>query len=324
MSHMVETMAYAYKKGSNTEAYQVPWHGLGTPIEPGISVREMLKVSGLDWKVERHPTFARIDGREVYTGKDVLARNTDGKILTHVSEGWNEVQNEMFAHFFEEFVEAGHMEMNTMGSLNDGKMVWALAKVGESFELFKGRDKVEAYLLFSNPHQYGKCVDIRFTAIRAVCKNTLTLALNTNAENDMMVRLNHSRAFDPEQVKEALGISSDRLATYREAAEFLVSKSFSEETLNEFLTEVFPSQSKNEDEVKLSRPHKLALEHLDTQPGADLGRGTWWHAFNTVTFVTDHLQGRSEDTRLASAWYGPNRTRKVNALEKAVEFANAA
>jgi len=31
--------------------------------------------------------------------------------------------------------------------------------------------------------------------------------------------------------------------------------------------------------------------------------------------------GRNADTRLSSAWFGANQTRKVKALEKAVEFA---
>ena len=50
---------------------------------------------------------------------------------------------------------AGDMEMHTAGSLQDGQIVWALAKVKDSFELFKG-DTVESYLLFSNPHKYGE------------------------------------------------------------------------------------------------------------------------------------------------------------------------
>jgi hypothetical protein len=43
-----------------------------------------------------------------------------------------------------------------------------------------------------------------------------------------------------------------------------------------------------------------------------------------VTFTTDHVLGHNPETRLQSAWYGQNRNRKVMALEKAVEFAEAA
>jgi hypothetical protein len=38
----------------------------------------------------------------------------------------------------------------------------------------------------------------------------------------------------------------------------------------------------------------------------------------------DHELGHTTESRLASAWYGQNRNRKVVALEKAVEMAEAA
>ena len=44
------------------------------------------------------------------------------------------------------------MSMETAGSLKGGKVVWALAKVKESFDIFGG-DEVGAYLLFSNTHE---------------------------------------------------------------------------------------------------------------------------------------------------------------------------
>jgi len=63
---------------------------------------------------------------------------------------------------------------------------------------------------------------------------------------------------------------------------------------------------------------------MDTQPGAELGAGTWWQAMNAVTYLTDHELGRSADTRLNSAWFGINQARKLKAVNKAVEYANAA
>ena len=45
---------------------------------------------------------------------------------------------------------------HTIGSLQDGKIVWdLLIKIKQGFELFKG-DRVENYMLFSNPHKFGK------------------------------------------------------------------------------------------------------------------------------------------------------------------------
>ena len=66
----------------------------------------------------------------------------------------------------------------------------------------------------------------------------------------------------------------------------------------------------------------LPLENLDTQePGAKFAQGTFWNAFNTVTYLNDHVQGRTTDGRLTSSWYGRNRRVKLKALDTALEMA---
>lgn len=327
MAHRVETMAYAHKKEANHEAYQTPWHGLGSPVSNDLTPVQMQKKAGLDWSVDRYPAFIEIENskgemEKMIAGKDVLVRSSDKKILTHISEGWEPVQNDVAFEFFADFVAAGHMEMNTAGSLKGGKMVWALAKINESFDAVKG-DQVDSYLLFSNPHEYGTCIDIRFTAIRVVCNNTLTLALNTDANS--MVRLNHTRKFDPEAVKKTLGISHENMENYREMATFISKKKFSVDSLIEYYKTVFPLTGKGakDGEDKMSRAAQTCFDNLDTQPGSKFAKGSWWQAYNSVTYSADHVLGNSQETRLASAWYGPNRSKKIIALEKAVEYANA-
>jgi phage/plasmid-like protein (TIGR03299 family) len=214
----------------------------------------------------------------------------------------------------------GNMKMHTAGSLREGKNVWALAKVNESFEILGG-DKVDSYLLFSNPHEYGRSIDIRFTPIRVVCNNTLTLALGSSS--DLVVRLNHRRSFDGELVKRTLGIANNKMSTYKEAAEFLSSKRYSEETLHNYLRELFPSLSKENKDV-MSRPAETVLSVVDTQPGADFAPGSWWNAFNAVTYTTDHVLGHTNESRMQSSWYGQNRQRKITALNKAISYAEAA
>lgn len=76
--------------------------------------------------------------------------------------------------------------MHTAGSLKGGQQVWALAKIKESFDVF-GDDTVESYLLFSNPHQYGKSINVRFTPVRVVCNNTLTMSLESKADRAVAV-----------------------------------------------------------------------------------------------------------------------------------------
>ena len=90
---------------------------------------------------------------------------------------------------------------------------------------------------------------------------------------------------------------------------------------------MFPGYSaKNEsgEKIKLSRAAERALEVVEHQPGAEFGKGTWWQALNAVTYLTDHELGRDADSRLRSAWFGVNKDRKNNALQLAVEMAEAA
>lgn len=318
MAHQVETMAYAG---------EVPWHGLGVPVSNDLTPVQMMEKAGVDWSVQECESFVDFNGERISTGQKALVRSTDGRVLTNVGKDWNPVQNEQAFEFFSEYVFAGDMEMHTAGSLKDGQMVWALAKVKDSFDLFGG-DTVESYLLFSNPHQYGKSIDVRFTPIRVVCNNTLSLSLSMQAERQ--VKVGHRVEFNPGEVKEALGIASEKLATYREMAEYLGSKRFSMDKLIEYYNTVYPRTSDKRVQDKklsvetLSRNAKECLNVLETQPGAEFAEGSWWQAYNSVTFVTDHVQGRNADNRLYSSWFGGNQTRKKNALETAIEFAEAA
>ena len=314
MAHMVETMAYAG---------EVPWHGLGTKVPADLTPRQMMQQAGVDWRVNLVPTYADVNGTKVSTGQKALVRETDNRVLTNVGGNWNPVQNEEAFDFFTEYCLAGDMEMHTAGSLADGKIVWALAKVNESFDVL-GEDRVDSYLLFSNPHQYGKSLNVRFTPIRVVCNNTLTLSLSQKAKNE--VALNHRRAFDPQMVKDQLGIAHEKFAMYKEMARFLSKKRAKNSDLIQYFNNVFPIAGNKQvaQYEDLSRTAKQAYDVLEVQPGAEMAMGTWWNAVNAVTYLTDHELGRSADTRMQSAWFGANQAKKVQAMNLAVEMAEVA
>jgi phage/plasmid-like protein (TIGR03299 family) len=321
MAHNLEMI-----NGQAQMAYvgETPWHGLGIEVPADLSPEQMMQVAGLDWTVEKTELFTRFKGDTVRV-KDqyALTRSSDGKIMDIVGSGWNPVQNSEAFEFFNEFVAAGDMSMHTAGSLKDGRNIWALAKVNESFEI-NGDDKVEGYLLFSNPHQYGKTVDVRFTPIRVVCNNTLTMSLNGKVER--MFKMNHRSKFDADLVKEVLGVSKEKLVKYKEMAEYLSKKRYTNESIVEYFNRVFPmtTGAKFDEGELASRAARQAFEVLETQPGAEYARGSFWQAFNAVTYSTDHLLGRSADTRLTSAWFGSNQRRKIEAANIALEMAEAA
>jgi phage/plasmid-like protein (TIGR03299 family) len=319
MSHNLET-----RNGRVSMAYagETPWHTLGKPVPADLTPLQMLEAADLAWQVSKVPAYATINHKRVNIGWSALERNVDHHIIDVVSNDWNPVQNLEACEFFNDYVMQGDMEMHTAGSLQDGQIVWFLAKVKESFELFKG-DRIDSYLLFSNFHKYGFSTDVRFTPIRVVCNNTLSLSLGSKVEK--MAKISHRRTFSGEEVKTILGISSDKLSKYKEMAQFLGSKRYTDEKLFEYFTRIFPVTGTNEVKKKdASKTASLALDVIHTQPGAKFAEGTWWQPYNTVTYITDHLACKTADTRLTSAWYGSNKTLKTKALELAVEMAEAA
>ena len=317
MAHEIE---FVNGKAQMAYAGDLPWHGLGTRVPDDLTPEQMLEAAGLNWEVEKIEAFAKVGGKNVSVDRSALVRKTDNKILGVVSNDWNPVQNSDAFEFFNDFIAEGDMEMHTAGSLRGGQIVWALAKVKDGFSLFGG-DEVESYLHFTNFHQYGYSTDVRFTPIRVVCNNTLTLSLNTKVER--MVKISHRREFDGDNVKLMLGIAAEKLAKYKEMAQFLGSKRYTNENVVDYFKRIFPVSGGDNAKKEISKNANVALGVLDTQPGAEFARGSWWQAFNTVTYLTDHLAGRTADTRLASAWYGYNKNLKTKALETALEMAEA-
>ncbi|MDC0889184.1 DUF932 domain-containing protein [bacterium] len=314
----IETMAYAG---------QSPWGDIGTQVSNDLSPQQIMEKADLNWSVDKVQTYADYQGEKIPTGMEALVRSSDNKILTQVGKNWEPCQNETAFEFFNEYCLEGGMDMESAGSLKGGKMVWALAKIKESFDVVKG-DQVDSYLLFSNPHEYGKSIDVRFTPIRVTCMNTLAMAIKGSAVNGMKV--NHRKAFDPQIVKQTMGIAHEKFEQYKEVAQFLSKKRFTADSLIQYYNEVFPRTYKGKDEVivnaydDLTTNGQKAFDVLQSQPGANFAQGSWWQALNSVTYLTDHVMGREADSRMTSSWFGANANRKAVAVSKAIEFAEVA
>ncbi len=319
MSHELEIV-----NGNAAMVYSgdVPWHGLGTKIPSDLTPDQVLEKAGLNWTVEKRKCYIDIDGKMVDAGIKALVRSTDNKVLTHIKDKWEPVQNHTAFEFFHEYVMAGDMEMHTAGSIKNGQIVWCLAKVKDSFEINtpQGKDQVDSYLLFTNPHKFGQCTDVRFTPIRVVCWNTLSMAINRDSAQ--MVKVNHSRKFDSDRVKETLGIANRYMNEYKDIADFLASRRYNKNSLIEYFNTVFPKT--NGDKEDTSRNCELAITVIDKQPGHEFAAGSWWQAYNSVTYLTDHVLGRNVNTRLHSAWYGQNQKKKLDALKLAKQYADVA
>lgn len=315
MSHELEIM----DDGSAAHAYagDVPWHLMGKRVPADVTPEQMMQAAQLDWEVRKINAFIELAGKRTRINSCALVRSTDNVVLDVVTPDWNPVQNAEAFDFFNEFIMNGDMEMHTAGSLFGGRVVWALAKIKESFSLFGGKDQIDSYMLFTNPHQFGRSLSILETDIRVVCNNTLTQALR-GAGTDAF-RLTHRVKFDADRVKRIMGIAANQRGMYQDKAKFISTKSYEATAVLDYFKTLFPAGADAKKDI--SRNAKICYNLMDAQPGAELGEGTWWQAYNSSTYFIDHVIGRGNETRAQSAMYGYGAKKKLEALELAVEFA---
>jgi len=314
MSHEVETMAWTN---------QVPWHGLGVKVNDNLSPNQMLKAAGLNWEVNLTPmTFVAEDGvRHSVSDHFALIRDTDNRVLDVVGNRYQPVQNAQAFEFFTDFVHAGDAKMDTAGSLHNGQWVWGLASLEASFTLANG-DKVRGYVLLASPHKQGKSLLAKFTPVRVVCNNTLTLALRSSkSKRAHEFRMNHRSTFDAtmiHQAKVTMGIAREQLDQFKANATLLSNKTMSTDDVLTILQPVFQPQTKMAeilaDPTQLNPRFKAVMEAYALAPGAQMAIGTAWGALNAVTYYFDHMSGKTPDTRLAKSWLGRNAIVKEEVL----------
>lgn len=174
------TMAHELMHDHMAYVEEVPWHGLGKEVSSNVTAQEMITAAGLDWEVKKVPApGARDDGKGRYNRYLVIRERTahepEDVVLGVVGHGYQVLQNDKAFEFFEPFIASRAAGFETAGALRDGERVWVLTKLADQIHVI-GDDVVDRYLLLSNSHDGRGAVSIRFTPVRVVCQNTLSLA----------------------------------------------------------------------------------------------------------------------------------------------------
>ena len=94
----------------------------------------MLVAAGLDWTVSKRRLWAEADNTAIQVpGYFGLTRDKDNHVLSIVGSKYKPVENTDAMDFFNRFVSAGEMQMETAGSLHNGQYIWGLAKIEQDF-----------------------------------------------------------------------------------------------------------------------------------------------------------------------------------------------
>lgn len=203
--------------------------------------------------------------------------------------------------------------------MGQGERVWILAKLPGTMRVV-GDDVSEKYVLLCNSHDGKSAVQIKFTPVRVVCQNTLTLALNEGPT----WRVFHYQDVH-QRIKEAnqmLGLIDTQFSTMEETFRAMARVPMDANRLAEYLGGVFPEQAEPEKEEVVQRDRQWSEYFFDQGRGNRLPgvEGTLWAAFGGVTEWMDHHQTRQKtDQKVSSMWFGAGYRTKARAYSIAQE-----
>jgi len=290
MSHEFDSGAFFRKQA---------WHGLGTIINERVSVREFMEQAGMNWNVIEEDIY-NPDGTVIEGWKQLRRSDTNG--LLHVCrKSWTVVQNQDAFQWFEPIVQDGDVQLISAVSLKGGRQIAISAQFTDdvSIEVVPD-DFVSMKLVLYNSHDGTLAVGIRFTPVRVVCANTLSMVVNRKGfrgEIDIdtqQARVKHTKnvATNTLKVRECIDMAKrqfrvELLDEFRAMAR----KSLTTELWKTYLEQLF---SKDPEEL---RAYDALTRYLESGLGADIPgvRGTMWGAYNAVT---EWLGLRSIDSRL--------------------------
>jgi len=336
MSHEIDM---SNNKANIAYVGEKPWHGLGAEMVDGMSIEQWREAAGLNWEVKGSPVMYMNGELRKWDERKVLYRSDTGAPLSVMGDGFNVVQPADILNLYGEIAKAAGFKLETAGALSGGRRIWALARVGEGADVV-GKDRIRPYILLATAFDGTMATVAKFTAVRVVCHNTMSAAIpqydpeagrmSGGGEYDekapgrqQVVRILHSTKWDEKiaaRVRMDLGIVHNSFERFMVETRALAARPMADKEADDFvamLLEPYVSGGKDgkKRDVRETKGYKRILELFrDKSIGHEMAGRTRWGMLNAVTQMIDHERGRSDATRLESAWFGTGNAIKERAF----------
>ena len=277
MAANVESMFYVRK---------TPWHGLGIKVDEALTSKEALIAAGLNWNVVQKNVMT--DYFNVIPGYRANIRASDGRVLGIVSDRYKIVQNIEAFTFTDNLISHG-VTYETAGSLHEGKKIWLLAKLPDSYKL--ADEKVEPYVVFYNSHDGSGAIKVALSPIRVVCSNTLNLALNDAKRVWSMVHTGNIIT-KLDEARQTLLLAGQYMGKLQKEAEMLSMIRLSDRKVMQFTKELLPMK---EEATELQKRNTERMrEDLMTRyyeaPDLSILPKNGWRFINAVSDHATHVE----------------------------------
>lgn len=318
-----------YTNAAGTTSYastQREWHGLGQLMPAGAAVEEWQKQAGMDYEIQR--SFIRyaterfnestdvIGNLKKIEDKVVLFRSDTGAPLGVVSDSYKVVQPAEVLEFFREWADKGGVTIESAGVLFGGKRYFATAKLGDAVSVDGGRDRIVPYALLSTSADGSLATECRWTTVRTVCNNTLTMARRSNAA----FKVSHRSVFRPDEARAAVESANEEFGAFMQMARELARVRIDADAAEALTVQLLMKAS---EEVARESAGFARIMSLFNGEGKgsnfETAHETAFGWLNAVTEYADHhIRARSDENRKASALWGPGDALKQKALDLAL------
>jgi len=316
MAHMIDTTSRATASYAST---QREWHGLGQMMTTGASIEEWQAQAGMDYKVQRsviryatERDIATPDQFRTVDDKHVLFRSDTGAPLGVVSDSYKVVQPMEVLEFFREWANQGGLTIESAGVLFGGKRYFATAKLADAVSVDGGRDTIVPYALLSTSADGSLATECRWTTVRTVCNNTLTMARKSAAS----YKVSHRSVFVADDARMAVEAAHEEFGAFMTAARYLATTKMTVKEAEDMTVQLL--MRTNEEVTRASAGYNRIMGLFN---GAGQGSNfetaheTAWGWLNAVTeFVDHHSRTRSVENRQASSLWGQGDALKAKAL----------
>lgn len=282
-------------------ARHLPWIKIGHVIkDPHVTAAEAARLGGLDFDVDRFPTFYRDDAGEYHEipTRHALVNRSDPdnpRWMSIVSDDYRVVQ---YGEAFDFLDEISPLHV-AAGTLRDGKQGFLIIQLPghETIDLAPGGepDPQQLYVMVRTSHDLSKAIEVAVITLRNKCMNQLTLpSLTQNAPQRWNVRHIGNPHAKLQEAQRVLAGSTRYAEVISNRVEQLVNINVTPNRLRVILKHVLRPTLARRDEMI---DQILAVADRPTVGFA----GTGWGAVNTVS---EYFQwGRSTATRTAQSMF---------------------
>jgi phage/plasmid-like protein (TIGR03299 family) len=318
MAHMIDTLSKGRASYAST---QREWHGLGELMPAGQTIEQWQAAAGMDYEIkrglvryatERLDPNAAIHNLRTIDDKIVLFRSDTGAPLGVASDGYKVVQPAAVLEFFREYAAKGGMTIESAGVLFGGKRYFATAKLGDAVSVDGGRDKIVPYALLSTSADGSLATECRWTTVRTVCNNTLTMALKSKSA----FKVSHRSVFNPDDARDAVEAANAEFGAFMQSARSLAKIKVNADRAEHMTIKLLTKTSEQVARESAAFDKIMGLFNGGGKgSNFETAHDTAWGWLNAVTEYADHhVRARTEENRKAAALWGAGDALKQKAL----------